>query len=149
MQWRIGILLGLCGAVLAAEPARTEDLTVTLQGQRNFLNGSIAFCNEHVPAMQAQLARAQELAEREIGKAEDIIAKAIAPTIMQDKPYLDRFLAMWKKNGDDLVAALKKQDAVRACPTLRDNWEAVTAEVMVEDWENYLFANQPQAAGVR
>ena len=57
---------------------------------------------------------------------------------------LEAYLASWKKNADDLVAALQKQNPATACPTLRDNWASMEAAVVVEDWEMFFDRNHPE-----
>jgi hypothetical protein len=138
-------VLFLCAVQSAmAVSAEQEVVSVDLQGQRKFLDASIAFCIDKVPALKSELTRAREIAARELGKAEDLIASGIRPTIKQDRPLLEAFLASWKKNADDLVAALKKQNPATACPTLRDNWASMEADVIVEDWQMYLDRNRPE-----
>jgi hypothetical protein len=137
-----GFLLGICFCTAhAAVPVETAAAQVTLEGQRKFLNASIALCIERVPALKAELANARDRAEPQIYKAEGIIREQIAATVKRDRPLLDKYIAMWSKNADDLLEALKKQSAEGACPTLRDNWLAIEADVIVEDWQNYLDNN--------
>jgi hypothetical protein len=140
---RYGLLLGLgISAAYAAEPATQDEApTVILEGQRKFLNGSIAFCIERVPALKAELNNARDLAEPQIGRAEATIARQIAATLKRDKPLLDQYIAAWSKSAEDLLEALKKQRAETACPTLRDNWLGIEADVILEDWENFLVRN--------
>jgi hypothetical protein len=142
---RFGFLLGICLCTAhAAVPAEAEPAPVTLEGQRKFLNASIALCIERVPALKADLDNARDRAEPQIRKAEGIIREQITATIKRDRSLLDRYIAMWSRNADDLLEALKKQRAESACPTLRDNWLAMEADVIVEDWQIYLDRNLPE-----
>jgi hypothetical protein len=137
-----GFLLGMCICTAhAAVPVEAEAAQVTLEGQRKFLNASIALCIERVPALKAELTNARNQAEPQIYKAEGIIREQITATVKRDRPLLDKYIAMWSRNADDLLEALKKQRAEGACPTLRDNWLAMEADVIVEDWQNYLDNN--------
>lgn len=140
-----GFVLGICICTAhAAVPAETEAAPVTLEGQRKFLNASVALCIERVPALKADLTSARDRAEPQIYKAESIIREQIAATAKRDRPLLDMYIAMWSRNADDLLEALKKQRAENACPTLRDNWLGIEADVIVEDWQNYLDRNLPE-----
>lgn len=143
---RYGLLLGLgiCAAE-AGEPAReAEGAVVTLQGQRKFLDGSIDFCIERVPALKVELTAARARAVPQIQKAEAIIAEQLAGMRKQDRPLLDLYTTMWSKTADDLLESLKKQRVESACPTLRDNWLGIEADVIVEDWQNFLDRNLPE-----
>jgi hypothetical protein len=134
----------LCPALVGAAAPPGEAVIVNLEGQRKFLDASIAFCVERIPDLKADFARARDVAAREIGKAESIIANGITPTLGRDRPLLDMYNAAWSRTADDLVTALKKQNVATACPTLRDNWLAMEADVIVEDWEMYLERNRQQ-----
>jgi hypothetical protein len=141
-----GILLGICvGVARAAVPATAVSAPVMLDGQRKFLDASIALCIERVPALRAELASARNHAEPQIRKAEGIIGEQLAASAVPVRALLDRYVATWRRNADDLLEALKNQNAKDACPTLRDNWLAMEADIILEDWQNFLDGNLPDA----
>jgi hypothetical protein len=142
---RCGLLLGLCLCTAhAAAPVEGAEGSVSLEGQRKFLNASIALCMERVPGLKAEFASARSHAEAQIRAAEGIIGDLIAATASRDRRALDKYIALWRRNADDLLSALKLQKAESACPTLRDNWLGIEADVLVEDWQNFLDRNQPE-----
>lgn len=142
---RFALLLGLCiCSAEAAAPVEARETSVTLEGQRKFLSASIALCIERVPALKTGLTDARNHAEPQIHAAEGIIGDQIAATASRDRPLLARYIAMWIRNADDLLEGLKKQNAESACPTLRDNWLGIEADVLVEDWQNFLDRNLPE-----
>jgi hypothetical protein len=143
--WALLLGCGLCAAepVPAGEAPATPE--VHLEGQRKFLVSSIAWCVERVPALKGELNSARSRAEPQIQKAEALIGEQIAATIKSDKPLLDQYIANWAGNADVLLASLKRQNAESACPTLRDNWQELDADVILEDWQNFLRISRPEA----
>ena len=137
---RIPLLFALCACAQAGESPRPAEgassITIVL-GQLKFLNSSIALCRDKVPALKAELDAARDHAEREIRKAQAIILEQIG----NDRGYkrhVDLYVQMWSKQADDLAEAMKKQDPGRACPTLLANWQAIEADVVLEDWQRFL-----------
>jgi hypothetical protein len=138
------LVLGFClGTARAAAPVQRET-SVNLEGQRKFLNGSIAWCVERVPALAAGLADARNHAEPQIRDAEGIIGGQVSAVAALYRPLLDRYIVMWNSNADHLLTALKKEKAEIACPSLRDNWLEIDADVVVEDWQRFVDGNLPE-----
>jgi hypothetical protein len=142
---RCGLVLGFCLCTAhAAVPVEGREVAVNLEGQRKFLDVSIAWCVERVPALKATLADARNHAEPQIRDAEGIIGEQVSAAASRYRPLLDRYVAMWNSNADHLLAALKKEKAETACPSLRDNWLEIEADVVVEDWQRFLDGNLPE-----
>jgi hypothetical protein len=142
---RCGLVLGLLISTAdAAAPVNSKEISVTLEGQRKFLNASIALCIERVPSLKAEFAEARTHAESQIQRAEAIIFEQVASSASRDPSLLASYIAVWSRNADDLLEGLKKQKAEGACPTLRDNWLGLEADVLVEDWQIFLDRNLPE-----
>lgn len=136
--------LGICAGVFAAQ---SPEEIVVLKGQQRFLDASIQMCRERMPALGKDLSAAHDHAARELRKAERLIVDSVAPTIKRDQRHLDMFADMWSRSADQLIEGLKRQNAEQACPTLVANWQAIEADTVVEDWENFLGRNTEAAEG--
>ncbi len=137
--------LGACIAQAAESPAAPEapDSIRIFRGQWTFMSTSTAFCAEQVPTLKNSLREARGLAEEQMAKAEAIVLEETADSREGYKPYFDQYASMWSRYAGELLAAVKRQDPGKACPDLLANWQAVDADLILEDWHDFVERNGP------
>jgi len=135
-----------CCAVHAADapPAAEDTFQVKVfRGQLAFMNSSIDFCTAQVPALKDGFADARDHAEEQIEQAEATVLDEAADNKLGYQPFFDMYAAGWSKYADQLLAALKRQDAHTACPDLLSNWQTTEADQVLEDWRNFVERSGP------
>ena len=141
----IALLLGLALATAHAadrQPAEAAANGITvLRGQWNFLNSSVAFCSEKLPAMGAEFSSARDRAEYQMRVAEDVIQQTAANHKAFYKPYFDAYTNGWIKYAQTLEQSFERQDPKQACPSLLSSWAATDADQILEDWRSYVERN--------
>jgi hypothetical protein len=133
------LALSVCAAQAADSPPAAEaaDGIVVLRGQWNFLNSSVAFCVDKVPAMKAEFASAHDHAADEMRLADDTILQVAANHRDFYQPYFDTYTGGWIKYADTLLQSFMRQDPVQACPSLLSSWQSTDARQILEDWRGF------------
>lgn len=141
----LALLLGLAASVAGAAETQPADPAangiMVLRGQWNFLNSSVGFCVEKVPAMKAQFTAAHDHAEYEMRRADDTIQQAAADHQTFYKPYFDTYTSGWIKYAQTLLQSFERQDPVQACPSLLSSWQDTDADQILEDWHGFVQRN--------
>lgn len=135
--------LGICSAQAANAPAAADSGITIFRGQWIFLQNSAQYCAEKVPAMKREFERAREHAEARMEQAELTVLDETRGNREGYKPLFEKYSSSWIKYADELVAALKKQNAARACPDLLGNWQAADTGQVLEDWRGFVERNGP------